>query len=134
LICFYQNRGVVKDKRPVHLNLLTMRFPCTAVASIAHRASGVLIFLFIPGMIYLLQQSLASDTSFAGMMAWMRTPMVKAMVLLLLAGLTYHILAGIRHLVADCEIGESLCAAKVSAYAVFLLTAVLVALEACWLW
>ena len=85
-------------------------------------------------MIYLLQQSLASETSFVSMMHLMRAPMIKAMVLFLLAGLTYHILAGVRHLVADCEIGESLCAAKLSAYAVFLLTAIFVVLEAYWLW
>lgn len=64
----------------------------------------------------------------------MSSPVAKGVLLFVLAGLTYHILAGIRHLVADCEIGESLIAARVSAYAVFVLTAVLVILEVYWIW
>ena len=35
---------MVNDRRPVNLNLLTIRQPVTAVVSILHRVSGLVLF------------------------------------------------------------------------------------------
>jgi succinate dehydrogenase / fumarate reductase cytochrome b subunit len=127
-------RSCMKDKRPVYLNLLTMRFPVTAIASICHRASGVVNFLMIPFLICLLSCTLAGPAEFAQVQAVVHQPLVSALIWLALVAMTYHILAGIRHLVADFEVGESLAAARASAWFVFVLTALFALLEAYWLW
>ena len=124
----------MKDKRPVYLNLLTMRFPVTAIASICHRASGVINFLMIPFLICVLSCTLASPSEFHNVLAVVHHPVVSALIWAALVAMTYHILAGVRHLVADFDIGESLAAARASAWLVFALTALLALLEAYWLW
>ncbi|MCB1849076.1 MAG: succinate dehydrogenase, cytochrome b556 subunit, partial [Halieaceae bacterium] len=50
----------MKDKRPVNLDIGTMRLPITAWASIAHRASGVFLFAGMAVLIWALDASLAS--------------------------------------------------------------------------
>ena len=127
-------RSCMKDKRPVYLNLLTMRFPVTAIASICHRASGVVNFLMIPFLICLLSCTLAGPAEFASVLAVAHHPVVSGLIWVVLVAMTYHILAGIRHLVADFDVGESLVAARASAWFVFALTAILALLEAYWLW
>ena len=44
--------------RPKYLNLLRIKMPVGAIASIGHRISGVCLFLCIPVLIYLLDLSL----------------------------------------------------------------------------
>ena len=52
------------NKRPRYLNLLKIKMPVTAVLSIAHRASGLLMVLIIPFAIYVFQQSVSSEQGF----------------------------------------------------------------------
>ncbi|MCW1253334.1 succinate dehydrogenase, cytochrome b556 subunit, partial [Shewanella baltica] len=56
----------VKKQRPVHLDLQTIRFPATAIVSILHRVSGVIMLFAVGILIWLLNSSLASAESFAG--------------------------------------------------------------------
>ena len=49
------------DKRPINLNFLTMTFPITAIVSLLHRMSGIFLFLLIPLLLWMLQESLASE-------------------------------------------------------------------------
>ena len=51
--------------RPMHLNLFVIRFPITAISSICHRISGIWIFICLPFILLMLQESLASVESFA---------------------------------------------------------------------
>ncbi|MEX7656203.1 succinate dehydrogenase, cytochrome b556 subunit, partial [Pseudomonas aeruginosa] len=37
----------MKKQRPVNLDLQTIRFPITAIASILHRVSGVITFIAV---------------------------------------------------------------------------------------
>jgi succinate dehydrogenase / fumarate reductase cytochrome b subunit len=58
----------VKSNRPVNLSLgmvleVNMKSP-VAMASILHRISGIIVFLLIPVLLYILQGSLASEESF----------------------------------------------------------------------
>ena len=50
--------------RPMHLNLFVIRFPITAISSICHRISGIWIFICLPFILLMLQESLASVESF----------------------------------------------------------------------
>lgn len=67
----------MKKQRPVNLALLTIRFPATAVASILHRASGVLVFLLIPFLLWALDRSLASPEGFNRLVANLDQPFLK---------------------------------------------------------
>ena len=101
-VCYH-----VKDTRPVNLDLTTVKFPLPAITSILHRISGVALFFGIGVMLYLLQLSLESEAGFERVTELLRATPVKLMVWLILAGLLYHLIAGIKHLLMDWGFGES---------------------------
>ncbi len=111
-----------KDARPVNLNLASIRFPSTAIVSILHRASGVLLCLAIPLLVWVLQQSLNSYMDFNALKQRFLTLPFKLLLLVLLSGLIYHIFAGIRHFCMDCGFFETKLTGKMSAWIVFLLS------------
>ena len=53
-----------KKQRPVNLDLRTIRFPVTAIASILHRVSGVITFVAVGILLWLLGVSLSSPEGF----------------------------------------------------------------------
>lgn len=95
------------DKRPVNLNLLNISFPITAIASILHRISGVILFLFIPMFLWILQNSLQGPGEFVAVQLMLTSPLVKFVVWGVLSALFYHVYAGVRHLLMDCNYGET---------------------------
>ena len=112
----------MKDPRPVSLNLLTIRFPRTAIVSILHRISGVLIFLSLPILLCALQCSIQSAESFEHVKTLLSLPLGKLFAWFILSVFLCHILAGLRHLSMDMGIGETLKAARFSAALVLTLT------------
>ncbi len=102
------------DARPVFLNLLLIRQPITAVVSIAHRLSGMLLFLAIPVVLYLLEQSLSSPQGFADAAAFLDGGWVKLALVILSWALAHHFAAGIRFLFLDMDIGIDLASARCS--------------------
>ncbi len=114
------------NNRPVNLNFLTIRFPLAAIVSILHRISGIFLFLLIPLLLWMLQESLASETRWQLMHTLFRLPWVKAVTWVMLAGLIYHWIAGIRHLLLDMHVGETKTASRVSAFIVLSLSALLI--------
>lgn len=121
-------------KRPVFLDLTKMRFPVTAIVSIMHRISGVLLFLLLPLTFYLLGHSLASQASFDALRVSLTTPVLSFLVWVLLCSVSFHLFAGIRHLFMDCGIGESLRGARNSAYLIFVLEVVAMIAAGVWIW
>ena len=101
-VCYH-----VKDTRPVNLDLTTVKFPLPAITSILHRISGVALFFSIGVVLYLLQLSLESEAGFERVTELFRATPVKLMVWLILTGLLYHLIAGIKHLLMDWGLGES---------------------------
>lgn len=91
--------------RPVFLNLLQIRLPVAGFMSILHRASGLLLFLLIPGLLLLLDRSLSSVRDFAMVREWLNAPLPLAGLYLLLWALSHHLLAGIRYLLLDIHVG-----------------------------
>ena len=112
------------DKRPVNLNLLNISFPITAIASILHRISGVILFLFIPLFIWLLQTSLEGPGQFLAVQLMLTSPLVKFVIWGILSALFYHIYAGIRHLLMDCNYGETLEGGRLGAKIVLALSVI----------
>ena len=108
------------DLRPVFLDLLRIRQPITAIASIAHRVSGVLLVLSLPAVIWLLDRSLRSPESYAQVVEQLGTPWAKALVLAVAWAAAHHFFAGIRFLLLDFDIGVELETATKSAYGVII--------------
>ena len=97
----------VKDTRPVNLDLTTVKFPLPAITSILHRISGVGLFFGIGVVLYFLQLSLESEAGFERVLELLGAIPVKLTIWLILAGLLYHLIAGITHLLMDWGLGES---------------------------
>ncbi|BAP14402.1 succinate dehydrogenase [Alcanivorax sp. 97CO-5] len=125
----------MNDKRPVNLDLSTIKFPVTAIASITHRVTGVAIFLALPILLWMLDRSLTSPESFADLKELMMTSLlVKLVVWAILSVLLYHLVAGIRHLIMDAGVGESLEGGRRGAKLTFLISVVLILLVGGWIW
>ena len=105
-------------KPPVFLNLLRIRQPVNAVASILHRISGVLLFLAIPGWLYLLDLSLADAAGYARAAEILAHPLAKLLGLIVFWSLCHHLLAGIRYLLLDLDVGIRIQRARQSAWIV----------------
>ena len=106
------------DTRPVNLNLLKIRQPITAIASIGHRISGVLLFLSIPFVIWMLDRSLQGPSGYADVTALFDNGLIKILALLFAWSAAHHFFAGIRFLLLDIEIGLDLATARTSAMVV----------------
>lgn len=123
----------MKSTRPKNLNLFTIRFPVTAIVSILHRVSGFFIFLLIPGLLWTLDYSLTYP-GFYQIQDLMSQTWAKILLWLLLAPILFHIVAGIRHLLADLHIGTTLKGGRLASYLTFIITFILLALAGVWLW
>ncbi len=122
------------QKRPVYLNLLQVKLPLVAMVSIAHRMSGILLFLLLPWALWLFHLSLASYDDFQHVCVLMAQPLHKFIALLMLASLVYHLLSGLRHMLLDFVIGESKCVAHVCAKVVVGLSLVIILVLGSYLW
>ncbi len=126
----------MKAERPVDLPLpsLFAAMPATAVASILHRATGVVLFFGLFYLVYLLDLALADPAGFERAAAIATTPAGKAALWLILAALAYHLAAGAKHLLQDLHIGDSLVGGRIGAWLSILLGAAGAALAGVWLW
>jgi succinate dehydrogenase / fumarate reductase cytochrome b subunit len=124
----------VKDKRPVNLDFKTLRLPLPAITSILHRISGVVVFGGVFVLLWLLSSSLQSERGFTDVQNWLTAPLVKVVVWGILAGLLYHLIAGVKHLIMDMGIGETLEGAKTSAKLVVIISVIAIVLAGVWLW
>ncbi len=124
----------MKDTRPVNLDIGTIKLPITAYASILHRISGVFLFVAIGVMIYALDLSLSGEDGFASIASLMSSSFSKLVVWAVLAGLIYHSVAGVKHLVMDLGYGESYEGGALGSRITFAVSAVLIALAGVWVW
>ncbi|WP_094090021.1 succinate dehydrogenase, cytochrome b556 subunit [Legionella clemsonensis] len=124
----------MNQKRPINLDLGTMKFPPMAIASILHRISGVVLFLLMPAMLYFLALSLQSENSFIELQQKLAHPFHKLVLWAFGAALVYHLLAGIRHLLMDLGYGEQLKSGRRSAIIVIVLSIILTLLLGIWIW
>lgn len=122
----------MKNKRPVNLDLRTIHQPVAALASITHRVSGVIVFLGIAGLLYLLDSSLASEEGFNSLVEL--GAFARFLWWGVLSALAYHTVAGVRHLFLDLGIGESREGGPRSATLTFVVSAVLIVLLGVWIW
>jgi succinate dehydrogenase / fumarate reductase cytochrome b subunit len=107
-----------KTPKPVFLNLLQIKLPITGVASIAHRISGMLLSISLPIALYLLGLSLSNEAGFLRTLEIVQSLPFRLLALLTLWALLHHLLAGVRYLLIDLDIGVRRSPARASAFGV----------------
>ena len=124
------------DTRPINVGfsdlLFVFKWPLPALTSIAHRISGVVLFAGTAFALYALDVSLASEAGFSELKEMMTSPFSKFITWGLLSALAYHFVAGIKHLLMDLGIGETLEGAVFASKVVILFSTVLIFLAAVW--
>lgn len=123
----------VKSNRPIDLPLsqvisVNAKSPI-AIASIMHRISGIILFLLIPVMLWLLQTSLASPESFETVFD---NVLVRFVAWVFVAAISYHFVMGMKHLFADMGVYEELKAGRTASVIGFVIAAILIAASFVW--
>jgi succinate dehydrogenase / fumarate reductase cytochrome b subunit len=124
-----------KKSRPQYSNIhitqiIQYRMPLAAWVSILHRISGALMFLLLPFVLYLLEQSLTSEVSFAYLHGIVAHPFTKLVILALCWAYLHHFCAGIRHLFMDMHMALSKDGSRHSAFSVLAISLFLTLLVA----
>lgn len=123
-------REVPKKERPefrnIHITELSnYRMPPSAIVSILHRISGAGLFLMLPFLLYLLQLSLRSESSFMQFKGVLEHGLVKVLVLGLSWAYLHHFCAGVRHLFMDNHFALDKDGSRVTAKAVLIVSLLL---------
>ncbi len=90
------------------LDAVKYRLPLAGIVSILHRASGLLMFVLLPFIVWLFDTSISSEISYetfasaflvgvGGVPGWA----VKVVVLALIWAFLHHLIAGVRHVWMD---------------------------------
>ena len=124
----------MNKNRPINLDLRTIRFPLAAIASITHRITGVVLFVGMTLLLYLLQTSLSSEIGFARSIELLDKTSVKMAIWATLISISYHLIAGTKHLLLDLGLGETKASAENGAKVLLLCLVILTALAGIWLW
>ncbi|WP_343595289.1 succinate dehydrogenase, cytochrome b556 subunit [Acinetobacter sp.] len=127
----------VKSNRPVNLSMgqvlaVNLRSP-VAIASILHRLSGVIVFLLVPVLLWILDKSLSSPEGFTYVKEQIfGNFLVRFIVWVFVAGLIYHFIGGVKHLLADLGFNEELQSGRVAATISLVLS--VIAIIAAFIW
>ncbi len=122
------------DKRPVNLDLSTVKFPITALVSITHRVSGVVLLGAVLILLWMLDVSLESKQGFEFIQELLTSIVAKLVLWAILAALAYHLFAGMRHLIMDMGFWETFEGGKASAYVTIALAVMSIGLVGVWIW
>jgi succinate dehydrogenase / fumarate reductase cytochrome b subunit len=127
----------VKNKdRPTNVYptdlLFSFSWPITALASITHRMFGVVLFVGVAFGLYGLELSLSSEEGFTALKLLIKSPFGMFVTWGLLAALAFHFVAGLKHLLMDLGVGETLEGSRRAAQLTFLFSIALMVLAAVW--
>jgi len=114
--------------RPVFLNLFKINLPVPGIVSLAHRASGVLMFFSIPFAVYLLDLSIVSPQGFQRVQHVLHQPVVVIVLIFILWAFLHHFFAGLRFLMIDADIGVEKIRSRQGAWLVFIAEAIVLLL------
>ncbi len=124
----------MNKKRPKHLALHKIKLPLPGYVSILHRVSGAVLFLALPFLLLLLDQSLRSIETYTNLAEHLANPLLKLGLLGLLWAFLHHFCAGLRYLAIDLHLLPSLSAARTSSKVVLAVSLTLTILFGVMLW
>jgi succinate dehydrogenase / fumarate reductase cytochrome b subunit len=131
------SRSVLRKQGPTNIDvrsILSYYLPLPGIISILHRISGVVVFLLLPMLIWLLQASLASPDNFSSIKECIQHPFTKFMLWAVLSALIFHLFAGIRHLLMDAGVGETINSAQMAAKVTLVISVLSIIGLGVWLW
>jgi succinate dehydrogenase / fumarate reductase cytochrome b subunit len=108
----------MQKTRPIYLNLIQIYLPIGGWVSIMHRASGVVLCLATPLLLYGLMLSLRSPEDYAAVTAFLSGWFGLLILLGVVWATLHHLFAGLRHLGFDLGLGEAKLTARRTAWAV----------------
>ncbi len=123
----------MNKKRPVNLDIFSIKLPMTAIVSILHRISGFVLVFIIGFFLYLLDCSLISETTFNELVEDLNQTWVKCIIWLFLSAMGYHFVAGIKHLFMDFGFGEGKQSGRLVAWASLLISMALSVFLGVWI-
>jgi len=125
----------VNKKRPVNLDLRTIKQPLPAITSILHRITGVALFFGAIFMLYLLDMSLESQQGFDAAVNMMEDSFFAKLIAWgLVSALLYHFFAGVKHLVMDMGHCEELESGRMAAKVTLIASGVACLIAGVWVW
>jgi succinate dehydrogenase / fumarate reductase cytochrome b subunit len=125
----------VNKKRPVNLDLRTIKQPLPAVTSILHRVTGVVLFFGTLFMTYALGLSLESEAGFNEAITMLEEGFIARFIAWgLVSALLYHVIAGVKHLIMDAGHLEELESGTKAAKVTLAAGAVAILLAGVWVW
>jgi succinate dehydrogenase cytochrome b subunit len=96
-----------QDGRPLSPRISVYRWQFPMLASFAHRISGVLLVLLLPGYLYCLNALTGSPDDYSRLQAGMHSVPGRFMLWLAGTALIYHLVNGIRFILLDAGCLES---------------------------
>lgn len=125
----------MNKKRPVNLDLRTIKQPLPAITSILHRVSGVALFFGAIFMMYALSLSLESQAGFNEAAEMLQESFLAKLIAWgLVSALLYHFFAGIKHLIMDLGHCEELESGRLAAKVTLVVAVVAILLAGVWIW
>jgi len=117
--------------RNIHVSqILKYKLPPPGMVSIMHRISGAALFLTLPFTLWLFDLSLTSELSYTRLGDFAAHWLVKLVLVGLAWAFLHHLIAGLRFLMLDLDVGVDKPAARTSALAVFAISLPLTLLAA----
>ena len=125
----------MNKKRPVNLDISTISMPVTAIVSILHRITGIILFVGLAFLFYAFDLSLESQEGFDQVVNALQTNfLAKFIIWGVVSALMYHFVAGVKHLFMDLGHFEELESGRSAAVANLVIAAVLIVLAGVWIW
>ena len=124
----------MNKSRPKHLALHKIKLPLPGYVSILHRVSGALLFLALPLLLLLFDQSLRSIETYTSLTESLAHPVLKLVLFGLLWAFLHHFCAGLRYLAIDLHWLPSLAAARAASVWVLVVSLALTLLLGARLW
>ncbi|ANF58504.1 succinate dehydrogenase, cytochrome b556 subunit [Halotalea alkalilenta] len=122
-------------KRPVNLDLSTIKQPLPALVSISHRITGVMLFVGLIFALWAFDASLSSERGFEAVRdALAHNFFAKLVAWGLLSALALHFVAGIRHMAMDLHFADDREGGIRTSKIVIIASAVLILLAGVWVW
>ncbi len=126
----------INKTRPKFLQLTTLapKMSITAKVSIIHRITGLLLFLAIPFILYVLDSSLTNIDFYSALYGIFALPIIKIIYLTIIAAFIYHMCAGVRFLLLDINIGTNKKTAQLTSKIVILVSILISVLLGALIW
>ncbi len=113
---------IMNKIRPKHLAIHKIKLPLPGIVSILHRISGAALFVALPLLLFILDQSLRSIETYTNLTEVLSHPILKLALLGLMWAFLHHFCAGLRYLAIDLHLLSHISAARSSSKWVMLIS------------